>query len=313
MAVGLAALLDDIALIAKAAASSVDDVVAAAGRTSAKAAGVVIDDAAVTPRFVQGVTPARELPIVLRIAKGSLINKLVFILPVALLLSSFAPWLLTPLLMLGGAYLCYEGAEKIVEKVTENTASNNAVKNTTEENSAGDTPDRDEDILVRSAVTTDFILSTEIMVISLNEVATQPLAMRAAVLFIVGIVVTIGVYGAVGALVKMDDIGLAMLTRESPRVQAFGKFLVAAMPKVLAVISVIGMLAMLWVGGHILLDGMHELFWAWPYDTVHHLTEHFSHGAVQWVVNTFFSMIAGLIAGLIIVGIMHLLPKEHNA
>lgn len=301
MAVGLAALLDDIAVIAKAAASSVDDVVAAAGRTSAKAAGIVIDDAAVTPRFVEGVTPARELPIIMRIAKGSLINKLVFILPAALLLSSFAPWLLTPLLMLGGAYLCFEGAEKILEKVTH------------AEHQEDDDANRDEDSLVRSAVTTDFILSTEIMVISLNEVASQPLAMRAAVLAIVGIVVTIGVYGAVGALVKMDDAGLALLTKDSPRAKAFGKFLVAAMPKVLSAIATVGMLAMLWVGGHILLEGMHELFWAWPYETVHHLTENFSNGAIQWLVTTFFSMVAGLIAGLIIVGVMLPVKRLKNA
>ena len=162
---GLAALLDDVALIAKTASASIDDVAAAAGKTSAKATGIVVDDAAVTPRFVQGVTPARELPIIWRIAKGSLFNKLVIILPVALLLSWLAPWLLNPILMLGGAYLCFEGAEKVWEKISGHEDH---------EEAAVDTGPDAENKLVRGAVTTDLILSAEIMVISLNEVAAEP-------------------------------------------------------------------------------------------------------------------------------------------
>lgn len=249
---GLAALLDDVALIAKTAAASVDDVAAAAGRTSVKAAGVVVDDAAVTPRYVHGVTPARELPIIWRIAKGSLFNKLVIILPVALLLSWLAPWLLTPILMLGGAYLCFEGSEKVIEKLAgEEEKAETAIESG---------PDA-ENKLVKGAVTTDLILSAEIMVISLNEIAAESLGMRTAVLIAVALGITALVYGAVALLVKMDDVGLKLAAHESNGAQAFGRGLVAAMPKVLTTIAVIGTFAMLWVGGHILLAGSAELGW----------------------------------------------------
>lgn len=306
MALGLAALLDDVALIAKAAASSIDDVAAAAGRTSAKAAGVVIDDAAVTPRFVQGVSPARELPIIWRIARGSLVNKLVFILPIALLLSSIAPWILTPLLMCGGAYLCFEGAEKILGKLS---GGHEAAPAVSKESAT------DEDTLVRGAIMTDFILSAEIMVISLNEVSSEPLLMRTVVLAIVGIVVTIGVYGVVAALVKMDDVGLALTHKNSGGVQRFGHFLVKAMPVVLNIIAYVGTFAMLWVGGHILIAGMDKLFWSWPYESIHHLTEGIHAGALTWGVETFFSMVAGLIIGSVlaaIVGLIHRISRTEE-
>ena len=302
MAGGLVALLDDVALIARTAAASIDDVGAMAGKTTAKAAGVVIDDAAVTPKFVQGVEPARELPIIWRIAKGSLVNKLIIILPIAMLLSTFAPWALTPLLMLGGLYLSFEGAEKVFEMF----------RGGHEE--AEEKP-KDEDTLVKGAVMTDFILSAEIMVISLNEVADQSVWMRLGVLIVVGLVVTLGVYGAVGLLIKMDDIGLALSKRDSAGAQKLGRGMVAAMPKILAAIGFIGTFAMLWVGGHILLVGVDELGWHWPYGTVHHMVEAVAGmgGAVQWIVETFFSMLAGLLVGFVIVGIIHLLPfgKKH--
>lgn len=302
MAGGLVALLDDVALIARTASASMDDVATMAGRTTAKAAGVVIDDAAVTPKFVQGVQPARELPIIWRITKGSLVNKLVIILPIALILSTFAPWALTPLLMLGGLYLSFEGAEKIVEHFGHTEAA------------AEDEQPKDENALVKGAVMTDFILSAEIMVISLNEVADQTLWLRAGVLVIVGIVVTLGVYGAVGLLVKMDDIGLAMAKKDTEATQKIGRGLVTAMPKILAAIGFIGTFAMLWVGGHILLVGVNELGWHWPYETVHHFEEGVAQlgGAVQWIVNTFCSMIVGLIVGFVIVGNMHFLPFKRK-
>lgn len=297
MAGGLVALLDDVALIARTAAASIDDVGAMAGKTTAKAAGVVIDDAAVTPKFVQGVEPARELPIIWRIAKGSLVNKLLIILPIAMLLSTFAPWALTPLLMLGGLYLSFEGAEKVFEMFR---GGHEEVEE----------KPKDEDTLVKGAVMTDFILSAEIMVISLNEVADQSVWMRLGVLIVVGLVVTLGVYGAVGLLIKMDDIGLALSKRDSAGAQKLGRGMVAAMPKILAAIGFIGTFAMLWVGGHILLVGVDELGWHWPYGTVHHMVEAVAGmgGAVQWIVETFFSMLAGLLIGFVIVGIIHLLP-----
>ncbi|MCX7444438.1 DUF808 domain-containing protein [Corynebacterium sp. P7003] len=311
MAGGLAALLDDVALIARTAAASVDDVAAAAGRTSAKAAGVVVDDAAVTPRFVQGVRPARELPIIWRITKGSLFNKLVIILPLALLLSAVAPWVLTPILMLGGTYLCYEGAEKVWEKFSGSGGGH-------------DTPVREsgpdaEDRLVKGAITTDLILSAEIMVISLNEVATEPFWTRTSVLVIVALFITALVYGAVAVLIKMDDVGLKLAKRPSRRSKKFGRALVSAMPKVLDLIAVIGTFAMLWVGGHIILVGIDEFGFHAPYGFVHHMEEAVRGwsgvgGAAAWIVNTFFSMVVGVIWGAIVLGVLHNLPfgrKKH--
>lgn len=303
MAAGLAALLDDIALIAKKAAATTDDVTAIAGRTSTKAAGVVIDDAAVTPKFVAGVSPARELPIIWKITKGSLVNKLIIILPIILLLSWLLPGALTPLLMLGGFYLSFEGAEKVLEKVSLGGHSEGEAG----EGKAGEgdeEKDQSESALVRGAILTDLILSAEIMVISLNEVADQPLLTRALVLILVGLMVTFAVYGVVGVLIKIDDIGLAIAHKQgaSEGMKKFGLFLVKGMPKLLTAIGIIGTLAMLWVGGHILLVGFDELGLHWPYQTVHHLVENFEHlgGAVTWLVETGFSLLFGLLVGALI-------------
>lgn len=315
MAGGLAALLDDVAALVKLTAANLDDVAAAAGRASAKAAGVVVDDAAVTPQYVQGVEPKREFPIIKKIAVGSLRNKAI-ILVFALLMSQFTPWLLTPLLMLGGAFLCFEGAEKVLEIFGQDKHEKKAPLAIEGEDA--------EKKVVSGAVRTDFILSAEIMVISLNEVATESLLNRALILIVVGIGITIAVYGAVALLVKMDDFGL-FLTRKgkSSGVQAFGRGLVKAMPIIMTIISFVGMLAMLWVGGHILLDGMHKLGVHAPYDFVHHLehkVEHAIHGTLgavlAWFTNTGLSLIFGLLMGAIIVAIMHLLPhqpKEEDA
>lgn len=311
MAGGLAALLDDVAALVKLTAASLDDVALAAGRASTKAAGVVIDDAAVTPQYVQGVEPKREFPIIKSIAIGSLKNKAI-ILVAALVLSQFVPWLLTPLLMLGGAYLCFEGAEKVIELVSK-------------DKHADDTPvvvegEDAEKKVISGAVRTDFILSAEIMVIALNEVASEPLLNRALILMVVGIGITVAVYGAVALLVKMDDFGL-FLTRKgkSSGVQAFGRGLVKAMPVVMTIISFVGMLAMLWVGGHILLDGMHKLGVHTPYEFVHtleHNVEHAIHdtvgGVLVWFTNTGLSLVFGLIVGAIIVGILHFTPWGHG-
>ena len=295
MAGGLYALLDDVALIARSAASSVDDVAALAGKTSVKAAGVVVDDAAVTPQYVQGVKPQRELPMIWRITKGSLINKLVIILPIALILSWIAPWALTPILMCGGAYLCFEGAEKIFHAVLHRGEKD---EQTVEEKG----PDA-EDSLVKSAITTDLILSAEIMVISLNEVIDQPFWLRLGALVTVGVLLTLGVYGAVGLLVKMDDIGVALLKRHDGD-SALGTALVKGMPIVLNIIGIIGTAAMLWVGGHIVVKGLSEFGAEQPYGFIHHVTESINNGALAWLADTGLSMLCGFILGAVIVTII---------
>lgn len=311
MAGGLAALLDDIAALARIAAASVDDVSAAAGRASAKAAGVVVDDAAVTPQFVQGVAAERELPIIRKIATGSIRNKLLFILPAAMLLSQFLPWALNPLLMCGGLYLSFEGAEKLWEKISGHDKQHTPAAMSPEP--------RDEKTLVAGAVRTDFILSAEIMVIALKEVADQPLVTRAIILAVVAIFITALVYGVVALIVKMDDIGLKLAQRDDEASKKFGMGLVTAMPTVLKVIGGIGMVAMLWVGGHILLAGSKELGWKAPYDLVHHAEEAAAHavpavgGFIGWLTNTTCSAIVGVLCGALLVAIMHILPfgKKH--
>ncbi|HET6531705.1 MAG TPA: DUF808 domain-containing protein [Actinoplanes sp.] len=298
MAGGLVALLDDVSVLARAAAASVDDVGAAAARAGAKAAGVVIDDAAVTPQYVRSLAAERELPIIKRIAVGSLRNKFLIILPAVLLLSQFAPWLLTPVLMIGGAYLCYEGAEKVWAKIAHHDA-----------HSAGAEPAQDEKTLVSGAVRTDLILSAEIMVITLNEVIDQPFWSRLAILVVVAVVMTVLVYGAVGLIVKMDDVGLR-LSQRSGAIATTGRGLVRAMPMVLAALTVVGTAAMLWVGGHIILVGVDELGLHVVYDAVHHVEEaaHDATGAlgglVGWLVNTVASALLGLIVGALIVLIL---------
>ena len=316
MSGGLFALLDDIAVLAKAAAASIDDVGAAAGRASAKAAGVIVDDTAVTPRYVQGLDPKRELPIIKKIAIGSLRNKLLFILPAALLLSQFLPWALTPLLMIGGTYLCFEGAEKIWEKI-----SHHPEGHADELHEGGQVADERD--IVSGAVRTDFILSAEIMVISLNEVASEPLLSRAIILVIVALAITALVYGVVALIVKMDDVGLNLAARGNGVASRLGRGMVAAMPKVLTTLSTVGIAAMIWVGGHILLLGLHDLSemlgWhvlALPYEWVHHAEEavHGATGALGgilgWITNTIGSAILGLIVGAIVVAVLHLLPQR---
>jgi uncharacterized protein len=304
MSAGLAALLDDVVALARLAAASVDDVAAGASRASMKAAGVIVDDAAVTPRYVQGFRPERELPMIKRIAVGSLRNKLLLILPAALLLSELLPWLLTPILMVGGTYLCYEGAEKLWELVNPDAA------HATTPVAAEQGPEHEEE-LVGGAIRTDFILSAEIMVISLNEVADEPLLSRALILVLVAFAITAGVYGAVALIVKMDDVGLNLAQTREGTAASFGRGLVRAMPVVLSLLSKVGIAAMLWVGGHILLVGLDELGVSAPYDAVHHLEEDVHHalGAVGgvggWLTNTAASATLGVLVGAIVVAVMH--------
>jgi predicted DNA repair protein MutK len=303
---GLAALLDDIAALAKLAAASIDDVGAATARAGAKSAGVVIDDTAVTPRYVHGFTADRELPMIKRIARGSIRNKLLVILPVILVLSQFVPWLLTPILMIGGTYLCFEGAEKLWEKLAHHEEHDVPA--------AAVGPDH-ETTMVNSAIRTDLILSAEIMVIALDEVADEPFLTRAVVLVIVAFLITALVYGVVAIIVKMDDVGLSLAERPSAASQRFGTLLVRAMPKVLAFLSTLGMVAMLWVGGHILLNGLDELGWSWLYDQVHHLEEAVADatgalgGFLGWTTNTVASAAFGLLIGAVVVVVVMLVGR----
>ncbi|MDO5634754.1 MAG: DUF808 domain-containing protein [Micrococcus sp.] len=297
---GLMALLDDVAALARMAAANLDDVAVGAGRASAKAAGVVIDDAAVTPQYVTGVQPSRELPMIWRIAKGSLRNKLLFILPALLVLNWLAPWTLPWLLLAGGTYLAYEGAHKVWGKIFGHGSAEKtpAVKQGPEA----------EDKVVRGAITTDFILSCEIMVIAMNEVAGEGFWVKAAILAVVAVVITVAVYGAVALIVKMDDMGLHLhTTGRSAGVRRLGEMLVAAMPYVLRTITLIGTIAMLWVGGHIIIVELDALGWHAPYGLLHTITDPVVAAAgsvVGWIVDTAASAVFGLIWGSLVLAVV---------
>jgi predicted DNA repair protein MutK len=299
---GLFALLDDVAALARIAAASVDDVAAGAAKAGAKAAGVVIDDAAVTPQYVSGSDPSRELPMIKRIFWGSLRNKLLIILPALLLISAFIPWIIPFILMAGGTYLCYEGAEKVWHKIRGHHEAEKAP--------AVERGPEAESKVIKGAITTDFILSCEIMVISMNEVADESLLARALILIVVALAITVLVYGAVALIVKMDDIGVHLTTKDSAGSKRFGEMLVKGMPAVLKVITFIGTIAMLWVGGHIMLQGAYDLGWHAPYDLVHVLEHPFVGiavvgGALAWLVNTLCSAILGLAWGLVVMAVVH--------
>jgi len=280
----------------------VDDILSAALKASAKSAAVVVDDAAVTPQYVQGISPARELPVVGKIALGSIVNKFVIIIPVALLLTAFAPWALPYLLLVGGGYLCYEGAEKVFEWFGWHGAHDE-----TDES-------RDEKKLVFGAIRTDLILSTEIMLIGLSNIDdTSDIWRTLAVLAAIGLAMTAVVYGAVALLVKIDDIGLAMMGKDRSRpVRLGGIRIVRSMPAVFRVISVVGTLAMLWVGGHLVVANLGETLWHGPADVLHsveHALEPLG-GLVVWFADTALSLVAGMVVGSIIVGATMLVPKR---
>ncbi len=311
---GLVALLDDVATITKMAAASLDDVAAAAVKAGTKSAGVVIDDTAVTPQYLEGFSPDRELPIIWRIAKGSLRNKIFFILPVALALSAFFPAGITPLLMLGGAYLCYEGVEKLAEKTAEEISG-------TEESLATEvatlTSTEHESEMVSGAIRTDFILSAEIMAIALAEVSDRSLAMQAGILSLVAVAITVGVYGVVGLIVKMDDIGLHLAKGKVSAMRAIGRALVLAMPHLLGLLSAVGTAAMIWVGGGIILHGIEAFGYTKLPHFVHHAAEAagqaspFASGLIEWVVSAVGAGIVGGIVGAVIVTLHHkLMPKK---
>jgi hypothetical protein len=306
---GLIALLDDIATIAKIAAASIDDIGLAVGKAGTKAAGVVIDDTAVTPNYVTGFTPDRELPIIGKIALGSLKNKLLILLPVALLLVAFAPFLVTPLLMIGGAYLAFEATEKIIEKVT---GDHHAEAELLE----AETPQELEKRQVSGAIRTDFILSAEIMAIALGELEGNNFWMQAAALAAVAVAITIAVYGVVAIIVKLDDIGLHLAKGGNAAARAFGRGLVQVVPKMLAVLGIVGTAAMLWVGGGILVHGLHEMH---ILEFIPNTVDRVAHaiggdgGFLNWLAHAIGGAIVGAVVGGIIVAILHLIPRKAKA
>jgi predicted DNA repair protein MutK len=306
---GLIALLDDVATIAKLAAASIDDVSVAAGKAGTKAAGVVIDDTAVTPRYVIGLAPERELPIIGKIAIGSLKNKMFILLPGALLLTAFAPWAIVPILMVGGSYLAFEAAEKIAEKILHDHHHKAKLLDSI------DDPKELEDLQVKGAVRTDLILSAEIMAIALASLGTLSLTMTAAALTAVAFAITIGVYGAVALIVKLDDIGLHLAQKKSTRY--LGNALVRVVPRLLTLISGLGTAAMLWVGGGILVHGFEELHFAeFVPHTIHDLAERAAaasgsmSGIVEWLVTALGGAVVGLVIGGIIAAIVRQLTKH---
>ncbi len=306
MAGGLVGLLDDVAALAKLAAASVDDVGVAAVKASAKAAGVVVDDAAVTPAYVQGLAADRELPIIKKIATGSLRNKLIFILPVVLLLNRYAPDVINVILMFGGAFLCYEGAHKIIHYLQGHEDKDHGAPAVLQGPEA-------EAKTISGAIRTDFILSAEIMVLSAKGLLEQEgssdvgIVQEGFTLAAIAVLITVVVYGAVGLIVKMDDIGLAMTRRDDEASQKTGAALVAGMPILLKWLTIIGTAAMLWVGGHILIAGSHDSPFNWNglYGPVIDFEEWlhgspFLGGLLGWLGNTIASAILGFIVGAII-------------
>jgi predicted DNA repair protein MutK len=308
---GLIALLDDVATIAKLAAASLDDVSAAAGKAGTKAAGVVIDDTAVTPRYVLGLAPERELPIIGKIAWGSLKNKILFILPVALLLTAFLPFLTTPLLMIGGAYLAFEATEKILEKLLHEHEHEEQLVDAMVD------PVELEKLQVKGAIRTDFILSAEIMAIALASLEHLSLLTTALALVAVALAITAGVYGSVALIVKLDDIGVHMAQRRSSTTRSIGETLVRVVPKMLTGLAAIGTAAMLWVGGGILLHGIEELHLAGPIPHWIHQAAHAAGeatgtigGVVAWLVVALAGAVVGVVIGGIIVAVVRRFTKH---
>ena len=314
MASGLAALLDDVAAIAKLAAASLDDVTAAAGKAGSKAIGVVVDDAAVTPGYAMGFTPERELPIVWKIALGSLRIIFLFLLPGALLLSAFAPWAVTPILMVGGAYLCFEATEKIIEAIMKSASDEDETPHVEELALSSAEIEAQK---VAGAIRTDLILSGEIMAIALATVADRPFAIQAGALVIVSLALTAAVYGVVGLIVKMDDVGVHLAQRGSAVARSVGRGLVKSMPHLMQGLSVVGTAAMLWVGGGIIVHGLEHFHLTPVPHFIETLSEQAQHvpkfGAVaSWLTFAAGSAVVGFIIGGVVVALLHLIPGRKH-
>lgn len=311
---GLIALLDDVAAIAKIAAATIDDAAAQAVKAGSKAAGVVIDDAAVTPRYVTGLASARELPIVGRIAIGSLRNKLFYLLPIALILSEFLPQAITPLLMFGGLFLCFEGYEKVHQLIWGHTdvAAAAAQPAATDAKAL-------EDQRISGAIRTDFILSAEIMAIALATIESPDLVTKAVVLAAVGVLITVGVYGAVALIVKADDFGVYLVRRGGSISAPIGRAIVKAMPPFMQLLSFVGMIAMLWVGGGILIHGLAQFGYSAPEHIIHDISAAsggllpFASGLVSWLVSAGLAAVVGLIAGAITALIVGVVPNPFKS
>ncbi|MEE9906966.1 DUF808 domain-containing protein [Brucella intermedia] len=301
MASGLFALLDDVAAIAKMAAASLDDVAGQTAKASAKAAGIVIDDTAVTPKYVVGLKPERELPVIWKITKGSLRNKLVFLLPLALILGYFAPSFIMPLLMIGGVYLAFEGTEKLVEFFIPHS------EDAHEETKAG-TPQEIEETTVNGAIRTDFILSAEIMALTLAGLAPSSIYTQAAILASVAILITFVVYGVVGIIVKLDDVGVSLVRNSHTALgRQLGKGLVAGMPIILKVLSTVGTVAMLWVGGSIIVHGLDSIGIHSVEAFIHSLVSHLPTegtrfaAAFEWIATSFLQAVLAVLIGIVVV------------
>lgn len=292
MSVGFLALLDDVAALVKVSAASLDDIPAQVVKTTGKVSGIVIDDAAVTPKYVVGLDPSRELAIIYHITKKSLINKIIFLAPAALLLGFFAPWLIQPLLMLGGAYLCFEGYEKVHSMFS---------KAHNDPEGQGDNlktiaPEELEKIRIKSATNTDFILSSEIIAITYASVADKDIVTQVIVLFSIAVVITVAVYGFVGIIVKADDVGLHMAKRKHFLIRKIGRAIVKFMPLFLKLISYIGTLAMLWVGAGIIAHGI-------PF--LHHALQNINGSlsefpALAWALQAVACALGGIVLGAVI-------------
>lgn len=303
MATGLFALLDDVAALVKASAASLDDVPTQVARTTGKVSGIVIDDAAVTPKYVVGLDPSRELAIIYQIAKKSLVNKLLYLGPAALILGFFVPWMIQPILMLGGAYLCFEGYEKVHSMFSKH---HDDVHSKADDGPKVITPQELEKIRVKSAVRTDLILSAEIMAITYATVVDKTLTTQIIVLACIAVFITLAVYGFVGLIVKADDLGMHMAKDKHPHsIKKIGRGIVKFMPRFLTILSYIGTIAMLWVGAEIIAHGI-------PF--LHHGLESIVHEvpdvpALPWIVKALTCAVGGLILGAIIEKIIALIRK----
>lgn len=302
MSGGLVALLDDIATLAKVTASSIDDVAANAVKASSKAVGVVIDDTAVTPQYVSGLSPARELPIIGKIARGSLINKLFIILPIALLLTWLAPQVLPFLLIVGGAYLCFEGGEKVLGGVLG------------PEHADDEDQPKDEDAVVRRAVTTDMVLSTEIMLLALAQVQGESSLRRVVALVLIALLITFAVYGLVGALIKLDDAGIHLARRSRiPAGRWAGRAIVRAAPAVFKILGVLGTVAMLWVGGQILAHSLAELGLTGPHHIIARAADLSGNPVLSWLLGTGAALVLGLLVGSVLAALAALAARVRRS